>query len=252
MKILQLFTLVLFFSNLLSNAQKLELGKVSIQELQEKKHPLDSTAVAAFLFNKAKTSFKYLKTGFYLEHEYSIRIKIYKKEGFDWATKKVNHYIAYKEINKDYVTFSDCITYNLVDGKIEKTKLKSEGIFTTKINEYFNQAAITMPNVKVGSVIEYKYTITSEYINNFPDFDFQQNIPVNYAEYLTEIPEFFIYKQVTKGLQKIKTEEKLGFGYQNFTNSNNQGVNVDYRQINTIHILDNIPSLKNEDFIDNL
>jgi Domain of Unknown Function with PDB structure (DUF3857) len=242
----------LFFFNFITNAQKLELGKVSVQELSEKQHPIDSNAVAAVLFNKAKTVFKYLKDGFYMEHEYSYRIKIYKKDGFFWATKKVNNYIAYKSINKDYLTFTDCVTYNLVDGKIEKTKLKSEGSFDSNINEYYNQSTITMPNVKVGSVIEFKYVIRSEYFTRFPDFDFQQTIPVNYAEYKTEIPEFFIYKQITKGLNKIKTEEKLGFGYQNFSDKNNQGIAMDYKQINTTHSQENIPALKYEEFVDNI
>jgi hypothetical protein len=30
-----------------------------------------------------------------------------------------------------------------------------------KVNKYWNQKKITLPNVKVGSIIEYKYTISS-------------------------------------------------------------------------------------------
>jgi hypothetical protein len=36
-----------------------------------------------------------------------------------------------------------------------------------------------MPNVKVGSVIEFKYILKSENIVEFPAFNFQQDIPVN-------------------------------------------------------------------------
>ncbi len=247
------FTICLFIAIFsFANAQKLELGKVSIQELSEKQHPIDSAAVAAILFNKSKTYYTYLKEGFYMEHEYSFRIKIYKKEGLNWATKKVNNYIAYSNINNDYVNFFDCVTYNLVDNKIERTKLKSEGNFTTKLNKYYNQTIITMPNVRVGSVIEYKYVIKSEYFTRFPDFDFQETIPVNYVEYKTEIPELFIYKQVIKGVHEIKTEAELGFGYQNYADNYNQGLRMEYKQINTVHTGVNIPALKNEDYIDNI
>ena len=48
-----------------------------------------------------------------------------------------------------------------------------------------------MPNVKVGSVIEFKYILKSENIVKFPVFDNQYDIPVNYSEYITEIPEYF-------------------------------------------------------------
>ena len=48
-----IFLLLISFSKTI--AQKFELGKVSINELQEKVHPIDTTAVAAILFNKART-----------------------------------------------------------------------------------------------------------------------------------------------------------------------------------------------------
>ena len=56
-----------------------------------------------------------------------------------------------------------------------------------------------MPNVKEGSVIEYKYTIRTNNIGMLRDFDFQTDIPVNYSEYKTYIPEYFIYNTKMKG-----------------------------------------------------
>jgi len=40
---------------------------------------------------------------------------------------------------KEMVSVSDAVTYNLVEGKIEKTKLKTEGEFDENINRYWNQ-----------------------------------------------------------------------------------------------------------------
>ena len=34
----------------------------------------------------------------------------------------------------DELNFLECYTYNLVDGKVQKTKLKKEGIFKKSIN----------------------------------------------------------------------------------------------------------------------
>jgi hypothetical protein len=66
-----------------------------------------------------------------------------------------------------------------------------------------------MPNVKVGSVIEFKYILKSENVVTFPTFNMQYSIPVNYCEYRTEIPEFYIYKPVATGFVKVNTEQKI-------------------------------------------
>ena len=65
------------------------------------------------------------------------------------------------------------MTYNLVGGKIEKTKLKSEGEFDEKINKYWGKKKIVMPNVKEGSVIEYKYTIKVSRFSELTEWFFQ-------------------------------------------------------------------------------
>lgn len=161
------------------NAQDFELGKVSTTELEEKYHPVDTSAAAAILFNKGITRVEYASTGFSLVTDVETRIKIYKKEGYDWANKAVEHYTGSNVVEK--VAFSKAVTYNLVGGKIEKTKLKSDGEFVEKSNKFWSLKKITMPNVKEGSIIEYKYTIRSPYKSSFPEWKFQNSIPVNYS-----------------------------------------------------------------------
>ena len=64
-----------------ANAQKHELGKVTIDELKEKVCPKDSSAAAAILFEKGKTFFIYTQgEGFKINTEVEMKIKIYKKE----------------------------------------------------------------------------------------------------------------------------------------------------------------------------
>ncbi len=236
-------------------AQKLELGKVSVAELEEKKHPKDTTAAAAILFNKARTYFSYdAKNGFSIHTENSFRIKIYKKEGLNWANRKVAYRIGYEKGNNDMVEFDDCVTYNLENGKIIKTKLNSEGSFKTNVNQYWKEASITMPNVKVGSVIEFKYVLKSENILKFPDFNFQQDIPVNYAEYQTEIPGFFTYKAIKKGFLDLSLDSKIVNGSLIFNNkydqSRSEGVN--FQQANNKYVAKDIPALEEESFVDNI
>jgi transglutaminase-like putative cysteine protease len=254
-----LLLFVLFFSN--ANAQEFKLGKVSIAELEQKVHPKDTAAVAAILFKKGDVNFEYSQTeGFEVVTEVTMRIKIYKKEGYDWANQAVNF-----RSNSDYkekVSFSDAVTYNLVAGKIEKTKLKSEGVFEEKIDRYWSKKKISMPNVKVGSVLEYKYILRTKNIGMLRDFYFQTYIPVDYSEYKTYVPEYFIYNSKVKGFVNPKINvEKSQKAYQITSKERSEGKNsvtsystdkLEYLETKTTYTITNMPAMKEEAFVNNI
>jgi hypothetical protein len=243
----------LFFNWSKIKAQSYELGRVTIAELQEKVNPKDTTAPAAILFKKGRTFFTYNRdNGFVANHVYEFKIKIYKKEGLSWADQKVRFYIGYENLNEDRLEFSDAVTYNLENNKIVKTKLDNQGSFKKKVNKYWNEKMITMPNVKVGSIIEYKYILKSENLVRFPDFDLQYDVPVNYFEYKAEIPEVYIYKPILIGEFPLESDMKLVSGSQSFTDENNQSKTLSYRQINTSYKGKDVPALINEPYIDNV
>jgi len=234
-------------------SQNYELGKVTIAELEEKVHPKDSSAPAAVLFRKGRTFFTYNRdVGFSANHACEIKIKIYKKEGLKWANQKVLFYIGYENLNEDRLQFQDAITYNLEKGAIVKTKLENQGAFKQKINEYWKEKAITLPNVKVGSIIEYKYILRSENLVKFPDFDIQYEIPVNYFYYKTEIPEFYIYKPILTGGIPLETESKFSTGSTTFDNEHGKSTSFTYRQIEAFYSGKNIPALIEEPYVNNI
>ena len=235
------------------NAQNYELGKVTIAELQEKSNAKDTAAPAAILFKKGRTFFTYnRKNGFSANHVYEFKIKIYKKEGLRWADQKVRFYIGYEKLNDDQLEFSQAITYNLENGVIVKTKMDNQGTFKKKVNKYWNEKTITLPNVKVGSIIEYKYILKSENIVKLPDFDFQYEIPVVYFEYKTEIPEFYIYKTILTGETAITSDSKLVSGGQSFDNEHNQTNTISYQQINSFYTGKDISPLLFEPYVNNI
>jgi hypothetical protein len=254
MKLRTICTLLFLIWNFFSiKAQSYELGKVTLSELQEKVNQKDTSAPAAILFKKGRTFFTYNEDkGFIANHIYEFKIKIYKKEGLSWANQQVRYYIGYENISEDRLEFSDGITYNLENEKIVKTKLDNQGSFKKKINKYWNEKAITLPSVKVGSIIEYKYILKSENIVRFPDFEFQYQIPVNYFEYKMEIPEVYIYKPILIGSYSIETDAKLVSGHQTYENKHNQSSSLSYRQINSVYKGKDIPALVNEPYISNV
>jgi hypothetical protein len=248
-----LFFVLFFFICFKTSAQNFEYGKVSVQELQEKVHPLDSTAAAAIIFKKARTYFVYESgNGFYLYHDIRIRFKVYKKEGLKWADFSVIYLNKRDGFEEEIVKFSNCVSYNLEDGHLKETYLRTEGNLRTNINKYWNQKVITMPNVKVGSVIEINYTLKSKNAVRFPVFNFQYEIPVNYAEYQTDIPEVFIYKVLSTGYNKIEATSKIVNEDESFSHKYYQQSDFPYKYQLATYKAENIPALKEEAYIDNI
>lgn len=257
-------TILAFLFPVLIFAQNYELGKVTVSELSQKKHATDTSAVAAVLFNVGRTYFEYEQnTGFSLITEVDTKIKIYKKEGYEWANKEVQYYVGGNK--KENVTFSKAFTYNLVNGKIEKTKLNSDNEFKVNVNKFWDAKKISMPNVKEGAIIEFKYTIKSPYFSNIPEWSFQNVIPVEYSSYVIEAPEYYTYNPYFKGgLSPVKSSSKESKEITTVYEDNSvRGINSDvkhekqYNKVNyTINknnfTLKNIPALLEESFTNNI
>ncbi len=193
--------LLFLLAGFMAFGQDFRPGKVSRAELEEKIHPTDTSAPAAILYKKGKTYFVLDIDGYWsMITDVEYRIKVYKKEGYKYATDKLTYYTGGKTIKAYY---SDAYTYNLVDGKIEKTKLRGDGEFKDKVEDNYSQRTITMPNVKEGSVIEYKYTIETPYFTVFRDWYFQYDIPANFVSYEIAVPLYFNYNRVLSGYVKV-------------------------------------------------
>lgn len=243
-------------------SQSFELGKVTKSELQEKVHPIDTSAAAAFIFNKGKVSFE-INSGYYMLTEVEVKIKIYKKEGYSWGNQEIPFFAG--SSNKESVKFSNAVTYNLVNGEIQKTKAKEENEFLEILNKSFNIKKISMPNVKEGSIIEYKYTIITPFISSIRDWEFQKSIPVNHSELTTDIPEYVFYNIHKKGSLKVdETKNKLNkyivinqdknsYNYRQKIKNNYHDIDqISYIDNRTVYTLENIPALKNELFVNNV
>ncbi|MEE9408050.1 MAG: DUF3857 domain-containing protein [Polaribacter sp.] len=191
---------LLLISQISLFAQDYKFGKVSKEELEEKMHPLDSTADAAYLYRYRRTYYNYnASTGWFdVVTEIHNRIKIYTKEGFNKATQSIVYYRP-DTGNKEKITSIKGYTFNIENGKIDKEKLSKKSIYDEKKNKFRSIKKITMPNIKKGSVIDLEYKIISPYYTYVDDLQFQYDIPVNNLDYKIEIPEYYKFKIATKG-----------------------------------------------------
>ncbi|WP_298495738.1 DUF3857 domain-containing protein [uncultured Algibacter sp.] len=241
-------------------AQDYDFGKVSKEELLEKFNPLDSTANATYLYKNRRTYFQYNQgEGFEQITEVHERIKIYNQEGFDYATKQIRLYVSGN--SKEEISGIKGYTYNLKGGKIEDFKLSKNGIFDSELSKYANQVKFTMPNIKPGSVIEYKYRILSPFISNVDEFILQHDIPIKKLEARFEAPEYFSFKINVKGYLSVAPvvetkrdkiifqNKERNYGVQGTTFSTS---NLDFDKKVDTYNLDNIPALKEESYVNNM
>lgn len=245
-------------------AQDYKYGKVSKEELEEKYCPLDSSANAAVLYKKRKTFFDYKQdVGFEVVTEIHERIKIYNKEGFDWATKKIDYYNSTKV--KEKIINLKATTYNLESNKIIETDLSKKEVFDQETNKYWSKQKFTMPNIKEGSVLEWSYKIISPF-KRIEDLQFQYEIPVKKIEAKIEIPEYFVYNRRYKGYYPIEAKEenknsvinlinksRVGDGY----SSPNSMPTITQTRIDLITKIEsyevtNVPAIIEEAYVNNL
>lgn len=257
------FTIIILLACTLIQAQDFRFGKVSTEEVQETAHPLDKETNAAVLYRKVSTYYQYSNNGFTLVTDVHERIKIYNKDGFDWATREISQY--QDNSNKESISGLKGVTYNLVDGKLVEEKLKKNGIFEEETSKYRLKTRFTMPAVTEGSVIEYEYSLRSPFVTTIDDVVLQYTIPINKLEASVSIPEFLGFKK------HFNTRSNIPFtiseSSKNFSVTNSRSVRnhegkvvthstetsqVQYNQIIYSTEKENIPALKKEAYIDYL
>jgi len=236
------FTLKLFCTFLFSIAtsaafaQAAKYGKVDIAELKLNKFEQDTSAEAIVLSDYGYTKFTF-NHEIQVVTERHMRIKILKKSGYEWANFEVPFYIKGGE--KERVSSIKGVTYNLENGAIQKYKLESKGIFEEQHNENWFAKKFTMPNVKEGSVIDVSYTITSDFIYNMREWEFQTTIPTLWSEYRAEIPSYFDYKFLMQGYHPLHNRSQ-----NNIATASPELVNNAYTWV-----MKDVPALKDERYV---
>ncbi|MEZ5006065.1 MAG: DUF3857 domain-containing protein [Bacteroides graminisolvens] len=96
------------------------------------------------------------------------KTKILKSDGTSYANVTIPYYDSNKNTMKELVIDGDAFSYNLENGKEVKTKMKKEYIFKERVSDKYMQVKFSIPNVKIGSVIEYKYKVLSDFYYQLP------------------------------------------------------------------------------------
>lgn len=126
-----------------------DFGDVPIEDLNSQYCTFDSSASAAVLFDVIKVD---LIRGYNYEHH--IRIKFFKSNSLEkWGKVK----LVYSKFGAK-ISNIKAATYNLENGTIVATSLNSKSIFYTKVTKNVTQVSFAFPQLRPGSIIEYRYT----------------------------------------------------------------------------------------------
>ncbi|HNW50477.1 MAG TPA: DUF3857 domain-containing protein [Prolixibacteraceae bacterium] len=174
-----------------------KFGKIDLTEMNMTRYEKDTTADALMLFDNGTSRFVINQDrNFQIVFERHCRMKVFKNTAFYLTNFKIN--LSKSGQNEENLNNLKAVTYNLVDGKIAKTKLEKENIFREESKSH-TTVKFAFPEVKEGSIIELSYTITSDFLYNFRGWNFQYNIPALWSQYSYTIPEYFYYQKLSKG-----------------------------------------------------
>lgn len=192
-----------------------------MEELKMTRYAKDTAAAAVVLADYGETSIEYhtAKAAFVLRFERIRRVKILTKDGYDWGNFSISLY--HDGNTEEDLSTIKAVTYNLENGKSVETKLKNDAIFREETDQNWKTVKFALPNVKVGSVIEIAYKVSSPFLFQFQGWDFQSTIPVQWSEYRAHIPEYFEYKKLMQGYLAMTVNE---------TEQQHKSLTVEYRE----------------------
>ena len=205
--VIRILFLLLLPVAVISQKNPIKYGEISSEDLKMTRYEKDTSAAAVILADIGETTFQYDQSlGFYLQFDRLKRIKILSKEGLEYANIRIPLYHD-GDIDEKLMGLK-AMTINLENGKVQETKLKSDAVFHEKQDANIDLKKVTLPNAKVGSVIDISYSIRSEFIFNFQDWEFQNSIPTVWSEYRASIPEYFSYDMYMQGYVELTSNEQ--------------------------------------------
>ncbi len=181
---------------LTANAQTVnkKMGNPTMEEMNMTECVYDKEANAVVLYEDFDV--RVVNTvGLKLLMVYKRRIKILKEDGLDYANVKLTlRNIEKGSGSNDQLQGLKAFSYNLEGGKIQKTKMSGDMVSKKRLNRSFISTEFTIPQAKVGSVIEYQYEIMRDALFDLPTWIAQSSCPVNYTHFRIALPEEFTYR----------------------------------------------------------
>ncbi|MDE3250149.1 MAG: DUF3858 domain-containing protein [Bacteroidota bacterium] len=223
-------------------------------------HPsavLDSSNAAVIIADYGETTFKGNSHGWVsYVFTHKKRIKILDSRAFDLATIEV---ILYSDGEQsEQLEDLTAASYNLKGDTILVNKVDKKDIFTDKIDKNRVVKKFTVPGVKENCIIEYSYTIVSDFYFNIPSWEFQhRGYPTLWSEYKVEIPAMVTYVFNKRGYHSFDIDEqgegKATYQINRANNSHiagiDMGVSVKSKTVKHRWVMKDMEAFGHEDYL---
>src|SRR5665647_559858 len=243
MKKLTLISLLLLSSFIIFAQKELPaFGKIDKEDLLLKECEFDKEAEAYKLLSYGDVKYTINGENWNIETERRVRIKILKDKGLDQANIKLRFY---SKSGYEIIKFISALTYNIDNsGNIVTTKLEKSSIYTKQINNKISEISFTMPDVKIGSVIEYKYLDVKKSVANLDDWYFQDDIPTRISEYKILVPSIFKFVNQIMAFQPVEQKSELVH-----ENAFYHSSRLSYDSYEKTYIIKNVPAVRDEPYM---
>lgn len=252
----KLSTLVVFLCTIIilhaQDKSGIKFGKVTVEDLNKKVYSIDSNASAVVLGDFGSTEIVGNNEGWFsLRYKHHKRVHILNKAGYDMGD--VNIYLYSNGRDEEELKNLKAYTYNVEDGKVVETKLEKSAVFKDNLSKNLVVKKFTFPNIKEGSIIEYEYTIESDFLFNLQPWEFQGAVPRLWSEYSLSLPEFLDYVFLSSGSQMFHIRD-VKTRRENYNITDNMGAGRSDRFTLTSNVFDHrwvmkdVPALKEEQF----
>lgn len=229
-----------------------KFGKLKPSDFEKKVYDIDTGASAVVLFEVGSAEIEGNNKGsFSVVYKHHKRVHVLNKNGYDHADVSIGIYNSNgMEVELENLK---AVTYNLVDGKIEETKLEKSAIFKEKIDKESSLKKFTLPNVKEGSIIEYEYRITSDFYSHVRPWVFQSSTPNLWSEFKFSVPQFLQYVFLSQGFVPFHVNDRKDrHSTYRIVESNGASASQTYTISSGVTdyrwVMKNVPAIKKEGF----
>ncbi|MCE4565783.1 DUF3857 domain-containing protein [Maribellus sp. CM-23] len=240
--ILTLILICTLISNTHAQNFSTEFGKVGKDDLELKTYAKDKEAEAVILFDIGDSFFNETSSGFEIIFKHSKRIKILSEAGMKYAEVEIPFYQEGDIFEKVYDL--EAYTYNLEDGRLTRTVVEKENIHDEKVNDFWKVKKLAFPNIKEGSIIEYRYKLSTQYLFNLRDWSFQSKIPTVFSKYTARIVPFYDYAFILQGASSFDSQNS----YEDGGSAKRYGT-IEYKDYIHEYEMKDIPAFENESYI---
>lgn len=209
-KFILFLSLILIAANSSALVKNTKLGKPTMEELTMTTYAPEPDAKAVILYRSAKVFYTYTSRGFILNTRHTVRVKVLQQEGTELADVGIRYYSPESGAYRDIITEVKGAAYNLEGNKTVVSKLSSDLKNRERVDKNHSVLKFSIPNVKVGTVFEYTYLLSSDFFWDIATWYAQLRVPVFYTEYEVETPEWFGFHSEQTGMNILPCERTFG------------------------------------------